>query len=120
METELELLYLREQLLIEINIYNHNLINQKTMGLLDMLLNQGSPLSIANGAAPTINPLATNQSTLHADGDQPGYSLNGNTFTQVNNAWAQYVDGYANTLPQPSQLDLDGQTPPRYLDNLPE
>lgn len=90
------------------------------MGLLNMLLNQGSPLSIANGATPQINPLATPQSNLHADGNQPGYSLNGNGFTEVNAAWNQYVDGLTNPLPQPSILDLDGTTPPRYLDNLPE
>jgi len=85
-----------------------------------MLLNQGSPLSIANGATPDINPLTTPQSNLHADGAQPGYSLNGNGFTSVNAAWNQYVDGLNNPLPQPSLLDLDGATPPRYLDNLPE
>lgn len=85
-----------------------------------MLLNQGSPLSIANGATPEVNPLATNQSKLHADGDQAGYSLTGAGFGEVNAAWNQYVDGLNNPLPQPSLLDLNGTTPPRYLDNLPE
>jgi hypothetical protein len=90
------------------------------MGLLDMLLNQGSPLSIANGASPSTNLLATNQSPLHAVGDQPGYSLNGNFASETTNAFQQYVDGISNTLPQPSQLDLNGTTPDRYLDNPPE
>jgi hypothetical protein len=90
------------------------------MGLLNMLLNQGSPLSIANGATPDINLLATNQSPLHAVGEQPGYSLNGNFANETNTAFQGYVDGIGNTLPQPSQLDLNGTTPPRYLDNLPE
>ena len=90
------------------------------MGLLNMLLNQGSPLSIANGATPSINLLATNQSPLHYSNPNGGYSIDGSDAGTVINAWNQYVDGYANTIPQPSQLDLNGTTPSRYLDNPPE
>lgn len=89
------------------------------MGLKDMLLNQGSPYSYGNGQTPSINPGATQQSQLHADGATPGYSLDGSDFSTVNSAFQQYNDGVGNALPQPSQLDLDGQTPPRYIDNLP-
>ena len=91
------------------------------MGLLDMLLTQGSPFTAApNGQTPSINPLATQQSTLHADGAAAGYSLNGSDFSDVNSAYQSYNDGAINFLPQPSLLDLDGQTPPQYLNNLPE
>ena len=90
------------------------------MGLLDMLLTQGSPFTAApNGQTPSINPLATQQSKLHADGGTPGYSLDGSDFSNVNSAYQQYNDGAVNFLPQPSLLDLDGQTPPQYLNNLP-
>jgi hypothetical protein len=90
------------------------------MGLLDMLLTQGSPFTAApNGQTPSINPLATQQSTLHADGASAGYSLNGSDFSDVNSAYQAYNDGAVNFLPQPSLLDLDGQTPPQYLNNLP-
>lgn len=83
------------------------------MGLLDMLLNQGSPFTAApNGSTPIINPLATQQSTLHADGAAAGYSLDGSDFSDVNSAYQAYNDGAVNFLPQPSQLDLDGQVPP--------
>lgn len=82
------------------------------MGLLDLLINQGSPFTAApNGTTPSINPLATQQSQLHADGNQPGYSLDGSDFSVVNGAYQQYNDGVANFLPQSSQLDLDGQIP---------
>jgi hypothetical protein len=89
-------------------------------GLKDKLLTDGSPLSIANGATPITNPLATQQSTLHANGNQPGYSLDGSTAIDVISQYNLYVDGVANIIPQPSLLDLDGDTPPQYLDNLPE
>jgi hypothetical protein len=90
------------------------------MGLLNMLLNQGSPLSIANGATPGINPLATQQSKLHYNDPNSGYSIDGAAATEVISAWNQYVDGVSNAIPQPSLLDLDGETPDRYLDNPPE
>jgi hypothetical protein len=89
------------------------------MGLKDKLLNQGSVLSIADGAAVPVNPLATRQSKLHADGNLPGYSLNGANAQTVNSQYQQYVDGVTNILPQPSQLDLNGTTPSQYINNLP-
>ena len=83
------------------------------MGLLDMLINQGSPFTAApNGSTPTINPLSTQQSTMHADGAAAGYSLNGSDFSDINSAYQAYNDGITNFLPQPSQLDLNGQIPP--------
>lgn len=89
------------------------------MGLLTKLTTEGSPYSVGNGATPPTNPLATQQSKLHADGNAPGYSLNGSHFSDVNDAFQQYNDGALNVLPQPSLLDRDGLTPPKYLDNLP-
>ena len=90
------------------------------MGLLTLLTQQGSQYSYGNGTTPSINPGATQASKLHADGDQPGYSLDGSDFTVVNAAAAGYNDGVANALPQPSQLDLNGITPDQYLNNLPQ
>jgi hypothetical protein len=81
------------------------------MGLLDMLTNQGTPLSYGNGNTPPTNPLATKQSTMHADGAAPGYSLDGSDFSDVNNNYQQYNDGDPNFLPQPSGLDINGQIP---------
>lgn len=91
------------------------------MGLLDRLTTQGgSPLSYGNGTTPTVNPGATQLSKLHADGNQPGYSVDGSDFSTVNAAFQQYNDGVNNILPQPSQLDLNGVTPPQYINNLPQ
>jgi len=89
------------------------------MGLLDKLTIQGSNLTPYDGATPKINPLATKQSKLHADGNQPGYSLNGSATSIVTTDYTAYNDGYNNALPQPSQLDLNGKTPSKYLDNPP-
>jgi len=89
------------------------------MGLKDKLTTKGSVLSIANGAAVSVNPLATKQSKLHADGNLPGYSVNGANAQLVNSQYQQYVDGVTNILPQPSQLDLNGTTPSKYVNNLP-
>jgi hypothetical protein len=89
------------------------------MGLLDLLNNQGSGLTAYDGKTPKINPLATKQSKLHADGGQPGYSLDGSNKFIVNNDYQAYLDGAVNALPQPSQLDLNGTTPAKYLDNPP-
>jgi hypothetical protein len=90
------------------------------MGLLNMLTTAGTPLSINNGATPSINPGATKQSKLHADGILPSYSMNGANAQAVNAAYVAYNDGYNNALPQPSQLDLNGVTPSQYLNNLPQ
>ncbi len=89
------------------------------MGLKDKLLNQGSVLSIANGAAVSVNPLATKQSKLHADGNLPGYSVNGANAQLVNSQYQQYVDGVTNILPQPSQLDPNYNISDYYVNNLP-
>jgi hypothetical protein len=84
------------------------------MGLLNKLQQQGSPLTAYDGTTPSINPLATPQSQLQT------YSLNGVDKSNVNNAYQQYLDGAINNLPQPSQLDLNGVTPPQYISNQPE
>lgn len=84
------------------------------MGLLDKLTTDGSLLSYGNGVTPRINPGAGPQSKLHADGNQPGYSLDGSDFTQVNASYHAYNDGTNNTLPMPSLLDLNGVKPPTY------
>jgi hypothetical protein len=70
------------------------------MGLLDMLTTQGSNLSEFDGQTPPITNQDTQQSTLHYQ-----YSINGNP----------NLVGY----PNPSLLDMNGVTPPKYEDNLP-
>lgn len=90
------------------------------MSLINKLQNQGSVLSAANGGAIPVNPLATQQSKLHADGNNPGYSLNGANVSTVKAQYQAYKDGAVNALPQPSQLDLNGITPSKYTDNLPQ
>ena len=89
------------------------------MGLLDKLTTAGSPYSYGSGTTPTVNPGATQQSKLHTDGNQPGYSINGSGFSTVNAAFQAYNDGVNNILLQPSQLDLSVVTPVQYTDNLP-
>ena len=70
------------------------------MSLKNKLTSGGSNLTAFNGATPSTMPGANSQSKLHDE-----YSLNGNP----------------NILskPSPSQLDLNGLTPPKYTDNLP-
>ena len=68
------------------------------MGLIDLLVNQGSPYSYGDGATPPTNLGATKQSVLHADGILPGYSLDGSDFSTVNGAYQQYNDGITNGL----------------------
>lgn len=87
------------------------------MSLLNKLQTQGSQLSAANGGPIAINPLATKQSKLHADGSAPGYSVDGSNQSSVNNSYQQYNDGVVNTLPQPTQLEITNIT--KYTDNLP-
>lgn len=89
------------------------------MGLLTKLQLAGSILSVANGGPISTNPLATQASKMHASGNLPGYSLNGNGVGTVNSQYQQYDDGAVNVLPQPSLLDLNGATPTEYLNNLP-
>ena len=90
------------------------------MGIKDLLTKRGSNLTAYNGKTPPTNPGATSLSKLHADGGLPGYSLDGANASDVIAAYNAYLDGVPNPLPQPSTLDLNGQTPNRYLDNLPE
>jgi len=90
------------------------------MGLLNKLTTAGTPYSYNNGTTPITNPGATSLSKLHVDGNQPGYSINGANFSNVNAAFQAYNDGVNNILPQPSQLDLDGATPSQYINNLPQ
>jgi hypothetical protein len=90
------------------------------MGLKDKLEQNGSNLSAYNGNTPTVNPLATNQSQLHASANgSPGYSLYGFDATTVNNQYQQYLDGTPNSLPLPSFLDMNGMNSTPYLNNPP-
>jgi hypothetical protein len=68
------------------------------MGLLDLLPSSNLGLQ---GQTPGQVPSANPNSTLHNE-----YSINGVPVPQQ-------------TVPAPSQLDLDGTTPPKYLDNPP-
>jgi len=70
------------------------------MGLLNKLTNNGSNLTSFNGATPANMSGASDLSPLHVQ-----YSINGNPNLQKK--------------PQPSTLDLDGLTPPKYTYNLP-
>ena len=90
------------------------------MSLLNKLQQQGTPLSTGNGATPNTNMGATKLSSLHANGNQAGYSLDGSNTQAVVAAFNQYNDGLNNTLPQPSILDLNGKTPLKYLSNPPQ
>lgn len=70
------------------------------MGILTKLTTDGSQLSEFDGQTPT-SIATTSESPLHNE-----YSINGNP----------NIPG----KPSPSQLDLNGVTPPKYTDNLPE
>lgn len=70
------------------------------MGLLNKLQTDGSNLSEFDGATPPPANIDIPGSTLHDT-----YSINGNP----------NMPGF----PTPSLLDLDGVTPPKYLDNPP-
>jgi hypothetical protein len=71
------------------------------MGLLNKLTTDGSQLSEFDGQTPPPSNIDVQGSTLHYQ-----YSINGNP----------NMTGF----PTPSLLDLNGVTPPKYLDNLPE
>lgn len=71
------------------------------MGLLNMLTQQGSNLSEFDGQTPPPANIDVQGSTLHYQ-----YSING-TPNMVG-------------FPTPSTLDLNGVTPPKYLDNPPQ
>lgn len=70
------------------------------MGLKDKLAQNGSNLTQWNGSTPSTMPGSSKQSRLHDE-----YSINGNP----------NMGG----KPNPSTLDLNGVTPPKYTDNLP-
>jgi hypothetical protein len=89
------------------------------MGILTKLTTVGSAFTSYDGGTPTTNPLATQQSKLHADGNQPGYSLDGANTNTITSEYNAYNDGVGNQIPLPSQLDMNGTTPVQYLDNLP-
>jgi len=89
------------------------------MGLLTKLTTEGSTYSSFDGGTPTTNPLATQQSKLHADGNQPGYSLDGANTNAITSEYNAYNDGVGNQIPIPSQLELNCTTPCQYLNNLP-
>ena len=76
------------------------------MGLLDKFKTGGTGFSKYGANTPPVNPGATKESKLHAYGNTPGYSLNGEYRSEVTDAYVSYNDGYNNALPQPSQLDL--------------
>lgn len=71
------------------------------MGILDNLQNNGSNYTKWDGTTPSYTPGSNPQSRLHYQ-----YSINGNPAVF--------------SSPQPSTLDLDGKTPPKYTDNLPK
>ena len=97
------------------------------MGILTKLTTQGSAFTAYDGTTPPVNPLATQQSKLHVDGNQPGYSLNGANANQVTADYNAYQDGTPNQIPLPSLLDTNGVIAPvspggqglPYLNNLP-
>ena len=106
------------------------------MALLDLYNNNTSPLTYFTSpspGSPTSN-LATKLSPLHGyDSDvstpmavdgfgnpfvSPGYSIVGTP--NVVQMFGQYNTGTNNSVPLPSNLDLQGVTPPKYQDNAPE
>lgn len=70
------------------------------MGIKNQLTTSGSLLSQYDGATPPQTNFSTPTSKLHYQ-----YSINGNP----------NITG----VPTPSQLDLNGITPSKYLDNPP-
>jgi hypothetical protein len=72
------------------------------MGLLTKLTQEGgSLLSEFDGTTPPLTNSSSPQSVLHNT-----YSINGTPGLQ--------------NVPTPSLLDLNGITPPQYINNLPE
>jgi hypothetical protein len=92
------------------------------MGIKEKLETAGSiyaananPTAPTNGENITPNPLSTNQSKMHATPEgTAGYSLNGANQSLVASQYTSYNDGSANTLPNPSELDLNGTVPSPY------
>ena len=75
-----------------------------------------TPVPYPASYVPPTNPLATQQSKLHADAaGTPGYSLNGNDANGISALYNQYKDGISNVIPlypTGSSLDLNGGIPP--------
>jgi hypothetical protein len=71
------------------------------MSILSKFTAEGSDLSQFNGETPPITNQDTPNSPLHNE-----YSING----------TPGLPGY----PTPSELDMNGTTPEKYSDNLPE
>lgn len=86
-----------------------NLPPSKNQSIRDRLEKNGSALSYSNGTDITPNLLSTKQSPLHYNEskDQPGYSVTGEQFSEVNEAMNAYQDGEISPLPLPSELDLN-------------
>ena len=73
----------------------------------------GSPFTNGDGSSTEMTA-ATRQSRLHRR-----YSLNGNQQPAVNAMLQQYdLDGFNNTDPSPSVLDLNGRNPNAPLSTL--
>jgi len=86
-----------------------NLPPSKNQSIRARLEENGSAFSYSNGADINSNILSTKQSPLHYDAsaDQPGYSVTGKQFSQVNEAMNAYQDGEISPVPLPSELDLN-------------
>jgi|694.fasta_scaffold27992_5 hypothetical protein len=86
-----------------------NLPPSKDQSIRARLVENGSAFSYSNGADINPNLLSTKQSPLHynASKDQPGYSVTGEQFSEVNEAMNAYQDGEISPLPLPSQLDVN-------------
>ena len=88
------------------------------LDILTTLTSNGSNLSKYNGGNIPINPLATQQSQMHADpAGAPGYSLNGSFSSTVVPDFNSYDDGdpiSLGVIHQPSNLDLNGNMPTPY------
>jgi len=87
------------------------------MGIEDILKTNGSLYTAYDGATPSINPLATKTSELHAKPiGAAGYSLDGIDKTKVQGQYDGYADGLPlNLLPNPSTLDANGVEPTTAL-----
>ena len=100
------------------------------MGIKSKFIAQGSyyaygatTVTPTNSTTPPLgvaqSVLATDQSPLHAaptaTTPTPGYSLvgvNAASYQSTNAAYASYLDGVPNNLPNASILDLNGNPPP--------
>jgi hypothetical protein len=86
------------------------------MGIEDILKTNGSLYTAYDGATPSINPLATKTSELHAKPTgKAGYSLDGTDKTKVQGQYDGYADGVLDILPAPSTLDVNGLVPTTAL-----